>query len=293
LFAFNFLNDDNDQFTFTSFDFLFSDASGNTTVDLVELSGIEKSQLLTVKQRIQKAEQDIAQKKCEYFGWEQTAMSLIKSFENILGKPNVKNGEVIFDTESPYYQKRMMEILPLIYTENYFNDDTLLGNMVERVEFSIRNCKPKHKDDLKNTGKGKYYELKYDLILIMNIFQTNNNIYMDIINSKSYHIGLLLGSLAQNLSQEISSFEKNYVGNLTRRISTMSDFIRLKNDIEQKLIMHDKAKYTFQTSYDLAQQVKEFHSQYDKDECAFGFLEGYFKPIPKSKKTAENQETNN
>ena len=62
----------------------------------------------------------------------------------------------------------------------------------------------------------------------------------------------------------------------------MDDFIRLKNDIEQKLIMHDKSKFTFQISYELAQKVKEFKSQYDKDECAFGFLESYFKPIPKS-----------
>lgn len=105
---------------------------------------------------------------------------------------------------------------------------------------------------------------------------------MEITKSESYGIGLLLGSLAKNLCLEINSFEKNYVGNLTRRISTMDDFIHLKNDIEQKLIMHDKSKYTFQTSYELSQKVKEFKSKYDKDECAFGFLESYFKPILKS-----------
>ena len=45
--------------------------------------------------------------------------------------------------------------------------------------------------------------------------------------------------------------------------------------------MHDKSKFTYQISYDLAQKVKEFKTRYDKDECAFGFMESYFKPIPK------------
>jgi len=107
---------------------------------------------------------------------------------------------------------------------------------------------------------------------------------MEITSSESYQIGLMLGSLARNLSQEINSFEKNYVGNLTRRIGILSDFIKLKNEIEQKLIMHDKTKYTYQSSYDLAQLVKEFKGRYDKEECAFGFMESYFKPIPKKEK---------
>ena len=104
---------------------------------------------------------------------------------------------------------------------------------------------------------------------------------MEITSSESYQIGFMLGGMAQNLSMEINSFEKNYVGNLTRRVGTLPDFIKLKNEIEQKLIMHDKTKFTFQTSYDLAQKVKEFKMRYDKEECAFGFMESYFKPLPK------------
>jgi hypothetical protein len=50
--------------------------------------------------------------------------------------------------------------------------------------------------------------------------------------------------------------------------------------------MHDKTKFTYQTSYDLAQLVKEFKGKYDKEECAFGFMESYFKPFSKK----ENQE---
>jgi hypothetical protein len=41
----------------------------------------------------------------------------------------------------------------------------------------------------------------------------------------------------------------------------------------------------------LAQKVKEFNSRYDKEECAFGFMESYFKPIPKAAiKETENTE---
>lgn len=108
---------------------------------------------------------------------------------------------------------------------------------------------------------------------------------MEITSSESYQIGFMLGGMAKNLSLEINSFEKNYVGNLTRRVGTLPDFIKLKNEIEQKLIMHDKVKYTYQTSYDLAQKIKEFKSRYDKEECVFGFMESYFKPLPPKKTT--------
>ena len=173
----------------------------------------------------------------------------------------------------------MLKVLPLIYTETYFNDDVLLRKVIEKVEFSIRN----------GDEYGNFSLLKYGLMLIYEIQNSKNNKYMEIMQSESYGIGLLLGTLAKELSLEINSFEKNYVGNLTRRISTMDDFIRLKNDIEQKLIMHDKSKYTFQTSYELAQKVKEFKTQYDKDECAFGFLESYFKPIQKSENNKQTK----
>ncbi|MFB6307616.1 MAG: hypothetical protein ABEH43_11650, partial [Flavobacteriales bacterium] len=64
---------------------------------------------------------------------------------------------------------------------------------------------------------------------------------MEITESKSYQVGLLLGSLAKGLRNKINSFEKNYVGNLTRRISTLDDCIKFKNEIEQKNILHELA----------------------------------------------------
>jgi hypothetical protein len=75
----------------------------------------------------------------------------------------------------------------------------------------------------------------------------------------------------------IKSFEKNYVGNLTRRIASLNDLLKLKVDIEQKLIMHEKTYPDIkEASLTLAEGVKSFKGRYDKNECAFGFFESYF-----------------
>lgn len=292
LFDFSFLNfeDDGDGAN-VRFDFVFANTGGNTTIDLIEISGIEASQLSRIRKRISDAEQSISKNIEEELGWSNVNMIIEKSFIDILGAPSIEQGKVVFKNQvkkngklAPYapYQSYMVKVLPLIYTENYYNDDALLHKTIEKIEFSVRN----------GEEFGNFNLLKFDLMLIYKIQNSKNNRYMEITQSESYGIGLLLGSLAKNLSLEINSFEKNYVGNLTRRISTMEDFIRLKNDIEQKLIMHDKSRFTFQTSYELAQKVKEFKSQYDKDECAFGFLESYFKPIPSKQDNSTVNETN-
>jgi hypothetical protein len=198
-----------------------------------------------------------------------------------LGNPQTdpKTGKISYKP-NPKYQSHLLKVIPLIYSDNYSHDGVLLSAFIQNVEFSIR------------SGDEKFNFLKFDLQFLLKIQNTKNDKFMEITSSESYQIGFMLGGLAKNLSQEINSFEKNYVGNLTRRIGNMADFIKLKNEIEQKLIMHDKAKYTFQTSYDLAQKIKEFTSRYDKEECAFGFMESYFKPFPK-KETPVKEITEN
>jgi hypothetical protein len=267
----------------TSFDLIFTKKGGTTSPDkdLMEISGIEKSKLRQTKERIAQIAKDVFQERKTFINTDKDLMplSLENSFKNILGNPLTdKNGKVKIDV-NPKYQSHLLKVLPQIYSDSYFKDDMLLDGFIQNVEYSIR------------SGDSKYNFLKFDLMFLLKIQNNKNDKYMEIINSESYKIGLMLGALAKNLSLEINSFEKNYVGNLTRRIGTLSDFIKLKTDIEQKLIMHDKSKFTFQTSYDLAQKVKNFNSQYDKDECAFGFMESYFKPLPKSdkKEVVENQ----
>ena len=203
------------------------------------------------------------------------------SFRNILGNALInRNGKIDYKTSSKY-ESHLLKVLPLIYNSNYLRDDLLLSSFIQVAEYIVRNIE-------KNSIWFNYADLKYHLKFLLKIQNTKNDKFMKITSSESYQVGIMLGGLAKNLSQEINSFEKNYVGNLTRRIGNMSDFIKLKNEIEQKLIMHDKAKYTFQLSYDLAQKVKEFKSRYDKEECAFGFMESYFKPFPKRDTSTSN-----
>jgi hypothetical protein len=203
----------------------------------------------------------------DFFGF-----SLSNSFKNILGSIQSDNKGKVSIKANPKYQSHLLKILPLVYTDNYYSDAQLLPSFIQNVEYTIR------------AGDDRFNFLKFDLEFLISIQNNQNNKYMDIINSGSYQIGSLLGNMAKNFAGDkspIKSFEKNYVGNLSRRISSLSDFIKLKNDIEQKLIMHEKTKFTYQTSFDLAQKVKEFKGVYNKEQCAFGFFESYFKPIPK------------
>ena len=269
---FDFFSDD--EKNITSFDLILCKKGGLSSPDsdLIELSGIEKSKLRQTKERIQRIASDVNQKRKNFLRTEKdlSSMTIDYSFRCILGNPqsDTKTGKISYKP-SPKYQSHLLKVVPLIYSDKYAHDEVLLNAFIQNVEYSIR------------SGDQKYNFLKFDLMFLLKIQNTKNDKFMEITSSESYQIGFMLGKLAKNLSQEINSFEKNYVGNLTRRIGNMADFIKLKNEIEQKLIMHDKTKFTYQTSYDLAQKVKEFKLRYDKEECAFGFMESYFKPLPK------------
>ena len=284
---FDFFTDD--EKNITSFDLIFCKKGGISSPDsdLIELSGIKKSKLRQTKERIQRISSDINQERKRFLRTEKdlNPLTIDYSFRCILGNPqtDTKTGRISYKP-NPKYQSHLLKMVPLIYSDNYSHDEVLLPAFIQNVEFSIR------------SGDEKFNFLKFDLKFLYKIQNTKNDRFMEITSSESYQVGFMLGGLAKNLSQEINSFEKNYVGNLTRRIGTLSDFIKLKNEIEQKLIMHDKTKFTYQTSYDLAQKVKEFKSRYDKEECAFGFMENYFKPFPKKEvsvqaitETPENQ----
>lgn len=266
----------------TAFDVVFCKKGGSASspdVDLIEISGIEKSKIRTTSKRLGDIGKEVVAKRKSFLRTDKNLFSfrLEFSFKNILGNPQYdqKTNKVTIKP-NPKYQSHILKVLPQIYTENYHQDGVLLPAFIQNVEYSIR------------SGDNIFNLLKFDLEYLLKIQNSQNDIFMKITNSESYQIGLLLGSLAKNLSLEINSFEKNYVGNLTRRVSTLDDFIKLKNDVEQKLIMHDKSKFTFKTSYELAQKVKDFQCRYDKEECAFGFFESYFKPFPQKEKTTDN-----
>lgn len=272
-----------------SFDVVFSKKGGATSpdVDLSEISGVEKSNIRRTRQRIADIANNVYQNRKSYFintTKDFYRFRISSSFKNILGNPqaDIKTGKVSFKAGSKY-QSHMLKVLPLIYTGSYYQDNQLLSAFIQNVEYSIR------------AGDSQFNFLKFDLEFLISIQNNKNNRYMDIINSNSYQIGVLLGGLAKNFAGDespIKSFEKNYVGNLSRRISTIDDFIKLKNDIEQKLIMHEKTKYTHQTSYELSERVKTFQGTYDKEEAVFGFFESYFKPLPKKKEETSEEQSN-
>jgi len=270
-----------DENEITSFDLVFCKKGGTSSpdVDLLEISGIEKSKIRFTKKRLEKISSEIQSKQKTFLRTDKNLypFKIEYSFRNILGNPQYdQKSKKVSIKANPKYQSHILKVLPLIYTDNYHHDQILLPAFLRNVEYSIR------------SGDNKFNLLKFDLEYLLKIQNSKNDIFMKITNSGSYQLGLFLGSLAQNLSQKINSFEKNYVGNLSRRISNLDDFIKMKNDVEQKLIMHDKSKFTFKTSFELSQKVKEFEGRYDKDECAFGFLESYFKPIFKKEATPKN-----
>lgn len=134
-------------------------------------------------------------------------------------------------------------------------------------------------------GEGSlwYKILKYDLMFILSIQNNKQNKYMEITNSASFKLGVKIGKMAKPLKNSIGSFEKNYVGLLSRRVSTKEDCIKFVTDISQKLVMHDGIWATMcaEVCDDLANLSE---TEYDKDKLSFGFLDGYFKYEPTDKK---------
>ena len=264
---FDFADTENNDITL--FDLILCKKGGMTSPDsdLVEISGIEKSKLRNIKERISEIAHTIYNERKQEIRTEKELYPLVLeySFLNILGTPQYdeKTKRMKF-VENSKYQSHLIKVLPLIYTDNYVHDDVLLPSFIRNVESSIRS------DD------NKYKFLKYDLKFLLGIQNIKNNKYMEITESKSYQFGLKLGKLSKPLKKEINSFEKTYVGLLTRRISTKEDCVKFVNDICGKLTMHEKVWSTLcaEVCNNLASLSLQ---EYDKEKVAFGFFEGYFK----------------
>lgn len=258
----------------TQFDLVFSKRGGLTSpdVDLVEISGIEKSKLQEISERIRQIKAMLYEQRSKYFNQELKPLSIHYCFLDILGDSTKAKKK---------YQSHLLKVLPLIYSGTYYRDPLLLPLFIEKAEEMIRD--PEIKFNF-NLFKFDFYFLS----LIQNTQNEGENL-MKITESPSYELGLLLGKLAQPLIFEIKAFEKSYVGNLTRRIATLPDLIKFKSFIEEKLVIHEKNYPKMrETSLDLTEDIKNFESRYDKNECAFGFFESYFTPFESNKpKTQE------
>ena len=244
-----------------SFDFIFSKAGGVSApdVDMVELAGLQKSHLRTVGEQIAKVRQDIEAKRSILIKTkkELSPMDVRRSFLNILGDVT---------TDKKKYQSHLLKVLPQIYAGIYARDDLLLPAFIEKTEFNIRNENP------------NYNLLKFDYEFLIRLRKGGDEEMETMHASNSYKAGKLLGQLAQPVSWEIKSFEKNYVGLLSRRISDKHGLIAFANFINQKLAIHERAYPSLKEKFtELAALLSEIsEADFHRDYCAFGFFEGYF-----------------
>ena len=255
----------------TKFDLIFCKKGGLTSPDsdLIEISGIEKSKLRLIMERISNIATDIQIERKEFIKTSKDLfpLKIDSSFRSILGNPQYdeKKKKVSFVANSKY-QSHLLKTLPLIYTETYYKDDILLSAFIQNVEYSIR------------AGDSKYNFLKYDLKFLLSIQNNNSktNKYMETVESKSYQIGLRIGKLSRPLKNAINPFEKRYVGLLSRHIMTKDDCESFVKEINEMLIRQGKVRRQL-SSEAIEELVTLSVEEYDREKFAIGFLEGYFK----------------
>lgn len=252
----------------TQYDFIFSKRGDKgKDEDLLELSGIERSFLNKINERIAKIKQSelLDQRAMLYPKRPKQFINydVRRSLFNVLGDPN--------SSKNKKYQSHLFKVLPRIYAGNYFRDAVLLPAFIEKVEYNIR-----------STESGKlpdYNLLKYDYYFLVLIRNDNGEKDMEEMKtSPSFQAGLLLGKMAQPLKFEINSFEKNYVGLLSRRISDKQGLIKFANFINEKLVLHAPNRGDLRKKFvEFSQIVGDLReTDYRKNYCAFGFFESYF-----------------
>lgn len=253
------------------FDFVFSKAGGMTSpdVDMIELAGIQRSYLADLARRVNEIRFYVEQEREKIFGKNNKIkpLSIKTSFLSILG-------DVTKDKKK--YQSHLLKVLPQIYSGTYYKDAVLLSAFIEKTEYNIRQ------------EKADFNLLKFNYEFLVRLRNNNGENEMeDMKSSKSYAAGKLLGQLAQPVSWEIKSFEKNYVGLLSRRISDKQGLVAFANFINQKLAIHERVYPSLKEKYiELANILSEMENkEYDREYCAFGFFEGYFTKFEKPEKT--------
>jgi len=260
---------DDNTIKFTRFDFVFADTSGNSTNDLIEISGLDKSTLFRIGTRIEDVsiqlsknwQKDTNSEKKIYFKIENSLLDVMGSYFY----DEKKNSTIIKSNNS--YQSHLVKILPSIYSENYFSDEILLHNVIKKIELAARS----------GDKTGCFTRLKYALQFLLKIQNSKNDRYMKLIESASYKIGIEMGRMAKPLKKAIGSFEKSYVGLLSRRIKTLEMCRKFLNEIDEKLLLHDK-NFTRQVSASIRGELAIMESNdYDEDALAFGFFEGYYR----------------
>lgn len=257
---------------FTQFDVIFSKASGGSSpdVDVIEIAGLERDSLVELNDRIKGIRREIEAKRERVVGKSDKIrpLRIRQSFSSILGD---------FTKDKKKYQSHLLKVLPQIYKGNYYRDDVLLPAFIERTEYNIRQ------------GKANYAFLKFDYEFLVRLRNKNGDEEMKhMFESPSFKAGKLLGQLAQPVSWEINSFEKNYVGQLSRRVSDIDGLMNFAGFVCEKLAIHDRAYPKLKEKYgEFMSLVKEIQQDYDRRYCVVGFFEGYFSKFESPKNQGE------
>ncbi len=279
----------------TQFDFVFSkkgNGASSPDVDMIEISGISKSHLSVLSNRIQTIRLSVVEmlSKELMISEENCRLSIKNSFLELLCNLVIdKKKKVIKVKNQSKYQNHLFRVLPKIYTGTYHQDPILLPAFIDKVEYHLRN----------DTDYFSFNIFKYDFFFLTKIQNTSKDLIMELKNSTSYKIGQLLGKMAKPLGQgknaKIASFEKNYIGLLSRRIADLKDVVAFSNYINEKLAIHE-IKYLQKESVGVSILLHELNEvTYQKNECAFGFFEGYFTycGTPDADNTQESNQDNN
>lgn len=256
--------------------FLKPKAGSSPAVDLVELASIKKSHLKQVHEKIMEVKSALEDEFTKAFPKVKKPFrfDLKENFLNILTNKTKAEKK---------YQFHLLKVLPQIYLDAYYEDPLLLPAFVERTEYNIR-----------NEERFAYNWFQFNFLFLSNI--QKNNPLMEITSSRSYALGKCLGIMARPFAAwrddcPIKSFEKNYVGYLTRRIAYLEDLVKFSNFLNEKLAIHEKLyKDQQEASRQLAQELTNMAGlKYNKNECALGFFESYFEKQDLSGKPHENK----
>jgi hypothetical protein len=259
----------------TEFDFVFSKAGGVSApdVDMVEIPGLQRSHLASVGEAVRRLKREIRSERDGNYPRRPKnfiGLDIRQSFSNILG-------DVTRDQKK--YQSHLFKVLPQIFSGTYGKDDLLLPAFVQKTEFNIRNDKP------------DFNLLKYDYYFLTRLRGGKGESDMEEMSkSLSYQAGKLLGAMARPLGWKINSFDKNYVGLLSRRIADLKGMMKFSNFINEKLTIHGVAYPDLrETSMKLATIMLELkENDYNKNHCAFGFFESYYARIEPGARSAVN-----
>ena len=244
------------------FDIVFTSIPGSPAgvfYDLIEIANIEKSLLVYINENIKKVKKKV------------NDLALIEI-------PNLKN-RPIFDVKISFlkilgdvtkdkkkFQLHILKVLPKIYSDTYYQDPIILPAFLEKVEYNIR-----------NDGQS-FSTLKYDLYFLLQLQKSDT--MTQVTNSQSYALGQALGTMARRFgwtNTPIKSFEKSFVGNLSKRISSIQEAVKFSTFLNEKLAMHEIAKAKEKEALESFDSIVDnFSEKFNKYNCGLGFFKNYY-----------------